>query len=109
MMHELSKEEVTFVKKNYLTEKQRKGRHIKQCEQVGGDILFKGLDGEEYTLRYKQSKAYTDYVFSKLKHRDVGVMNRGAGPLVQDKYGKINYKEENTIKQLDKKIKKENR
>ena len=34
---------------------------------------------------------------------------RFGGHLIQDKYGKINYKEENTIRQLDKKLKKENK
>ena len=29
-MKKLSKEEVTYIKKTYLTERQRKGRHIKK-------------------------------------------------------------------------------
>mgnify|MGYP003626940272 FL=1 len=103
-MKKLSKEEVTYIKKTYLTERQRKGRHIKQCEQCGGDITFKGLDKKDYTLRYSPTGQYTNYKLDAMSHRD-GIMNRGAGPLVQDKYGKINHKENNVINQLDKKLK----
>ena len=105
-MNLLNQEQLLYLKKNHFSAKQK--TLCKKFEQYGGNFDFI-INDVKFKLCYKQSKAYTVYVFSKLKHRDVGVMNRGAGPLVQDKYGKINYKEENTIKQLDKKIKKENR
>jgi len=105
-MNLLSKEELLHLKRNYFSATQK--TLCKKFEQTGGCFNFI-INDVKFQLCYKASKAYTDYVFSKLKHRDVGVMNRGTGPLIQDKYGKINYKEENTIKQLDKKLKKENK
>jgi len=100
-MSKITKENATFIKKNYLTEKQRKGRHIKQCEQTGGDIDFK-VDDKIYTLSYKATGVYTDFKFNSMSHRG-GIMNRGAGPLKQDKYNKINHTENNLIKKIDKK------
>ena len=105
-MNLLNQEQLLYLKKNHFSAKQK--TLCKKFEQYGGCFNFK-INEINFQLCYKASKAYTDYVFSKLKHRDVGVMNRGAGPLVQDKYGKINYKEENTIKKLDKKLKEENK
>ena len=101
----LNQEQLLYLKKNHFSAKQK--TLCKKFEQYGGCFSFK-INEINFQLCYKQSKAYTDYVFSKLKHRD-GIMNRGAGPLIQDKYGKINHKENNVINQLDRKLKKENK
>ena len=105
-MNLLTVEQLRYLKRNHFSAKQK--TLCKKFEQTGGNFNFI-INDVEFKLHYEASKAYTDYVFSKLKHRDVGVMNRGTGPLIQDRYGKINYKEENIIKQLDKKIQKENK
>ena len=97
---EVNQKQLLYLKKNYLNVKQK--TYCKKFEQTGGEIIFL-VEDIKYKLIYKQSKAYTDFVFNQdyMKHRG-GIMNRGAGPLVQDKYGKINYTEENIIRQLDK-------
>jgi len=103
-MNLLNQEQLLYLKKNHFSAKQK--TLCKKFEQYGGCFNFK-INDVKFQLCYKQSKAYTDYVFSKLKHRDVGIMNRGSGPLKQDKYGKNNYTENELIKKLDNKLKKE--
>ena len=96
----LTTEQLRYLKRNVFNAKQK--TLIKKCEQYSGQLTYK-IDGETYILKYEASKAYTNYVFSKLKHNDVGVMNRGGGPLLQDRYGKVNYEESKIIRKIDKK------
>ena len=105
-MNLLNQEQLLYLKKNHFSKGQK--TLCKKFEQYGGCFNFK-INDVKFQLCYKQSKAYTDYVFSKLKHRDVGIMNRGSGPLIQDKYNKINHQENITINKLDKKLKKKNK
>ena len=49
MVIAINKQEVKYIKKYFLSEKQRKSRSIKQAEQVGNtQIDFIGLDGKTY-------------------------------------------------------------
>ena len=102
-MNQLDQKQLLYLKKNHFTANQK--TLCKKFEQYGGTFTFK-VDDEKYKLTYDQSKAYTNFIFNQdhMKHRG-GIMNRGAGPLRQDKYNKINYTEENLIHQLDKKNK----
>ena len=106
-MELLDQKQLLFLKKNYFTSKQK--TLCKKFEQYGGEFTFI-VDDIKYKLAYNQSKAYSNFVLNQdyMKHRG-GIMNRGAGPLVQDKYGKINYTEENIINQLDKKLNNESK
>ena len=93
-MNKLTKEEVKYIKKHYLTRPAQK-TYCKKFEQTGGNITFI-VEGIKYTLNYDATGAYTDWVFNGMSHRG-GIMNRGAGPLVQDKYNKINHTENKLI------------
>ena len=99
-MNLLTVEQLRYLKRNHFSAKQK--TLCKKFEQKGGSFNF-FINGVEFRLKYKASKAYTNYVFSKLKHNDVGVMNRGGGPLLQDRYGKVNYEESKIIRKIDKK------
>ena len=99
-MKKIPEKQLRYLKRNVFNAKQK--TLIKKCEQYSGKLTYK-IDGETYILKYEASKAYTNYVFSKLKHNDVGVMNRGGGPLLQDRYGKVNYEESKIIRKIDKK------
>ncbi len=104
-MEKLSVKDLRILKREFLSKWAKYA--IKQSEQTGGEVHFK-VDGETYTLKYGPTAAYTNFKLDQMRHR-CGVMNRGAGPLLQDKYGKINHKENNVINQLDRKLKKENK
>ena len=104
-MNKLEQKQLLFLKKNYFTSAQK--TLCKKFEQYGGEFTFK-VENKPFKIIFKQSKAYTNFLFESIKN-NTGVMHKGNNVRVQDKYGKINYKEENTIKQLDKKIKKENK
>jgi len=103
-MNSLDQKQLLFLKRNIFNASQK--TLCKKCEQTGGNFTFK-VDGKTYKLIYQSSKAYTDYVFDQdyMKHRH-GSMHRGAGPLLQDKYGKINHQENNMIKKLDRELRK---
>ena len=102
-MKALSQKELLYLKRNYFSKVQK--TLCKKFEQTGGAFTFpKG--NPIYKFQHDGSKAYSDFIFNKLKHRDVGIMNRGSGPLVQDKYNKINHQENITISKLDYKIRK---
>mgnify|MGYP003138571207 FL=1 len=96
----LTTEQLRYLKRNVFNAKQK--TYIKKCEQTSGELKYK-IDGITYILKYEASRAYTNYVFGKLKHNDVGVMNRGGGPLLQDKYGKVNYEADKIARKIDKK------
>ena len=101
-MLKLNKNQVKFIKKNLLTEKQRKSRAIKQFEQTGGNITFKGLDGNLYTLKYTATGAYTNYIeFGE--HYNTGFMHKGNNVRSMDKHHKFNHTEYKLHKQIDKK------
>lgn len=101
-MLKLNKNQVKFIKKNLLTEKQRKSRAIKQFEQTGGNITFKGLDGNLYTLKYTATGAYTNYIeFGE--HYNTGFMHKGNNVRNMDKQNKFNHTEYKLHKQIDKK------
>ena len=104
-MKVLYQKTLLYLKRNHFTPAQK--TLCKKFEQRSGQFDF-FVNGVKYLFKHDGSKAYSDYVQSQLKHRD-GIMNRGAGPLRQDKYGKINHKENNVINQLDRKLKKENK
>ena len=96
----LTTEQLRYLKRNVFNAKQK--TYIKKCEQTSGELTYK-IDGKTYILKYEASRAYTNYMFGKLKHNDVGVMNRGGGPLLQDKYGKVNYEADKIARKIDKK------
>ena len=60
-------------------------------------------DGKKYKLSYKQSRAYTDYLFESTKN-NTGIMHKGNNVRIQDRYGKVNYTENNLIKKIDKNL-----
>lgn len=99
----INKQEVKYIKKHFLSEKQRKSRSIKQAEQVGNTfITFPGLDGKTYKLIYRTpTKTYTNYMDFKEIY-NTGIMHKGNNVRVQDKYGKINYTELNLHNKIDK-------
>ena len=99
------KQEVKYIKKHFLTEKQRKSRSIKQAEQVGNTFIdFIGLDGKTYKLIYRTpTKTYTNYVDFKEIY-NTGIMHKGNNVRVQDKYNKVNHAENNLIKKIDKNL-----
>ena len=103
MVIAINKQEVKYIKKYFLTEKQRKSRSIKQAEQVGNtQIDFIGLDGKTYKLIYRTpTKTYTNYVDFKEIY-NTGIMHKGNNVRVQDKYNKVNHAENNLIKKIDK-------
>jgi|TARA_B110000467_G_scaffold93028_1_gene84033 hypothetical protein len=103
MVIAINKQEVKYIKKYFLSEKQRKSRSIKQAEQVGNtQIDFIGLDGKTYKLIYRTpTKTYTNYVDFKEIY-NTGIMHKGNNVRVQDKYGKVNHAENNLIKKIDK-------
>jgi len=103
-MNRVDKKQLAFLKKQYFNSKQK--THCKKLEQQGGVFKFV-VEDKSYKIYYKSTEAYTDFVFNSIKHR-TGSMNRGAGPLVQDKYGKTNYQEHNMINKLDRKLSKSN-
>jgi|TARA_R110000744_G_scaffold208301_2_gene326944 hypothetical protein len=100
-MKVLDQKTLLYLKKNHFTEAQK--TYCKKFEQTSGQFDF-FINGVKYLFKHDGSRAYSDFVQSKLKHRG-GIMNRGAGPLAQDKYNKINHTENNLIKKIDKTIK----
>ena len=105
MVIAINKQEVKYIKKYFLSEKQRKSRSIKQAEQVGNtQIDFPGLDGKTYKLIYRTpTKTYTNYVDFKEIY-NTGTMHKGNNVRIQDKYGKVNHAENNLIKKVDKNL-----
>tara|TARA_Y100001938_G_scaffold119352_1_gene165269 strand:- start:266 stop:571 length:306 start_codon:yes stop_codon:yes gene_type:complete len=99
-MNLLTVEQLRYLKRNHFSATQK--TLCKKFEQKGGSFNF-FINGVEFRLKYKASKAYTNYIFRQLKHNDVGVMNRGGGPLLQDRYGKVNYEEDKIARKIDKK------
>ena len=65
-MNLLNQEQLLYLKKNHFSAKQK--TLCKKFEQYGGCFNFK-INEINFQLCYKQSKAYTDYVFSKLTQR----------------------------------------
>ena len=103
-MNSLDQKQWLFLKRNIFTASQK--TLCKKFEQYGGSFTFI-IDDKKYKIKYESSKAYTDYIFDQdyMKHRH-GSMHRGAGPLLQDKYGKVNHQENNMIKKLDRELRK---
>ena len=99
-MNKLDKKQLLFLKKNYFTSKQK--TLCKKFEQTGGAFSFI-IDGKKYKLSYKQSRAYTDYLFESTKN-NTGIMHKGNNVRIQDRYGKVNYTENNLIKKIDKNL-----
>jgi hypothetical protein len=99
-MNKLEKKQLLFLKKNIFTPKQK--TLCKKCEQYGGTFSFM-VDNQKYKLSYKQSKAYTDFLFESIKN-NTGTMHKGNNVRTQDKYGKINYTELNLINRIDKNL-----
>ena len=102
-MNLLDQKQLLYLKNNHFSKGQK--TLCKKFEQYGGNVNFT-IDNKKYQLCYKQSKAYTDYVFDNLLTL-TNKMSRGQGPLKQDKYGKNNYAENELIRKLDNKLKKE--
>ena len=99
-MNKLDKKQLLFLKKNYFTSKQK--TLCKKFEQTGGTFIFI-IDGKKYKLSYKQSRAYTDYLFESTRN-NTGIMHKGNNVRIQDRYGKVNYTENNLIKKIDKNL-----
>ncbi len=99
-MNKLEQKQLLFLKKNYFTPAQK--TLCKKFEQYGGTFSFI-VDDQKYKLSYKQSKAYTDFLFESIKN-NTGTMHKGNNVRVQDKYGKINYAENNLINKIDKNL-----
>lgn len=99
-MNKLEQKQLSFLKKNYFTPVQK--TLCKKFEQYGGTFSFI-VDDQKYKLSYKQSKAYTDFLFESIKN-NTGTMHKGNNVRVQDKYGKINYAENNLINKIDKNL-----
>tara|TARA_B110000259_G_scaffold175573_1_gene210918 strand:+ start:51 stop:353 length:303 start_codon:yes stop_codon:yes gene_type:complete len=97
-MKKIDQKTLLYLKRNHFTPAQK--TLCKKFEQSSGQFDF-FVNGVKYLFKHDGSKAYSDYVQSKLEHRG-GIMNRGAGPLKQDKYNKINHAENNLIKKIDK-------
>ena len=97
-MKKIDQKTLLYLKRNHFTPAQK--TLCKKFEQRSGQFDF-FVNGVKYLFKHDGSKAYSDYVQSKLEHRG-GIMNRGAGPLKQDKYNKINHAENNLIKKIDK-------
>ena len=99
-MNKINQKQLLFLKKNYLNSHQK--TLCKKFEQYGGEFSFK-VNNKNYKLIYRQSKAYTNYLFESQKN-NTGIMHKGNNVRIQDKYGKVNYTEENLIKKIDKKL-----
>lgn len=99
-MNKLEQKQLLFLKKNYFTPVQK--TLCKKFEQYGGTFSFI-VDDQKYKLSYKQSKAYTDFLFESIKN-NTGTMHKGNNVRVQDKYGKINHAENNLINKIDKNL-----
>ena len=99
-MNKLEQKQLLFLKNTIFTPKQK--TLCKKFEQYGGTFSFI-VDNQKYKLSYKQSKAYTDFLFESIKN-NTGIMHKGNNVRIQDKYGKINYAEENLIKKIDKSL-----
>ncbi len=99
-MNKLEQKQLLFLKKNYFSPKQK--TLCKKFEQYGGTFSFI-VDNQKYKLSYKQSKAYTDFIFESTKN-NTGIMHKGNNVRIQDKYGKVNHAENNLIKQIDKNL-----
>ena len=99
-MNKLEQKQLLFLKKNYFSSKQK--TLCKKFEQYGGTFSFI-VDNQKYKLSYKQSKAYTDFIFESTKN-NTGIMHKGNNVRTQDKYGKVNHTENNLIKQIDKNL-----
>ena len=99
-MNKLEKNQLLFLKKNIFTPKQK--TLCKKFEQYGGTFSFM-VDDQKYKLSYKQSKAYTNFLFESIKN-NTGTMHKGNNVRIQDKYGKTNNTELNLINKLDKNL-----
>jgi hypothetical protein len=97
-MNKLEQKQLLFLKKNYFTSTQK--TLCKKFEQYGGTFSFM-VNNKKYKLSYKQSKAYTNFLFESTKN-NTGTMHKGNNVRVQDKYGKINYTELNLHNKIDK-------
>ena len=64
-MQKLEQNQLLFLKKNYFTSKQK--TLCKKFEQYGGSFTFV-INEQKYKLVYKQSKAYTDFIFDSIKN-----------------------------------------
>ena len=63
-MNKLEQKQLLFLKKNYFTSAQK--TLCKKFEQYGGEFTFK-VENEPFKIIFKQSKAYTNFLFeSKL-------------------------------------------
>jgi hypothetical protein len=100
-MQKLEQNQLLFLKKNYFTSKQK--TLCKKFEQYGGSFTFV-INEQKYKLVYKQSKAYTDFIFDSIKN-NTGTMHKGNNVRIQDKYNKVNYAEDNIIKKIDNNLK----
>tara|TARA_Y100000389_G_C17098867_1_gene334892 strand:- start:259 stop:558 length:300 start_codon:yes stop_codon:yes gene_type:complete len=99
-MNKLEQKQLQFLKKNHFTPEQK--TYCKKFEQYGGNFSFK-VNNKKYKLIYKQSKAYTNFIFESQKY-NTGIMHKGNNVRIQDKYGKVNHAENNLIKQIDKNL-----
>ena len=99
-MNKLEKKQLLFLKNNIFTPEQK--TLCKKFEQYGGVFSFK-VDNKKYKISYKQSKAYTNFLFESTKN-NTGIMHKGNNVRIQDKYGKVNHTENNLIRQIDKSL-----
>ena len=98
-MRELDKKELIELKRKYFTPAQK--TLCKKFEQCGGEFIF-NINEKKYILRYKSSKAYTNYIESKQKY-NTGILHKGNQVRNMDKYHKFNHEEYKLHKKIDKK------
>ena len=62
-MNKLEQKQLLFLKKNYFTSVQK--TLCKKFEQYGGEFTFK-VENEPFKIIFKQSKAYTNFLFESI-------------------------------------------
>ena len=100
-MQSLNQKQLLYLKKNVFTPNQK--TYCKKFEQQNVEIFNFKVNNKVYTLQYKNSKTYTNYIFQNTKH-NTGFMHKGNKTRIQDFYGNTNYTEINTHKKIDKKL-----
>jgi hypothetical protein len=100
-MIKLNKEQVKYIKKQYLTKPSQK-TYCKKFEQYGGNITFL-VEGVKYVLSYNATGAYTDYIEFGETYNS-GIMHKGNNVRSMDKHHKFNHSEYKLHNKIDNKF-----
>ena len=100
-MKKLTKLEIREIKRLYLQKPTQKTL-CKKCEQYGGNVTFQ-VEGKNYTLSYRPTGAYTNFIDFKMKYNS-GIMHKGNNVRSMDKHHKFNHNEYKLHKKIDKKL-----